>query len=130
LLRSGEFTRLAMANPELAPYGLAALETLRSLDVLDAVRSRLVFADNVGQVYAMFHTGNVDLAFTAAAQLDAALPQSRRWLVPAELYPAIRQDAVLLQRGADNAAAAGFLQFLQSAEARALIVDQGYQPFE
>jgi molybdate transport system substrate-binding protein len=78
----------------------------------------------------MFHTGNVDLAFIAAAQLEGQQLSARRWPVPDELHAPIRQDVVLLQRASGNAAAREFLQFLRSSEARALIVAQGYRQFD
>jgi molybdate transport system substrate-binding protein len=126
---AGQFTRLAMANPELAPYGLAALDTLRSLDLDRGVAGKLVFGDNVGQAFAMLHTGNVDLAFVAAAQVIAeGIAEEMFWRVPEELHTPIRQQLVLLGRAAENPAALEFLEYLDTPAAQALIVGLGYRP--
>jgi len=131
LLVEGNFSRLALANPQLAPYGLAALETLQSLGVEDTVQGKLVYGDNVGQVYAMLNTGNVDLAFISAAQLSVAGGhRGRSWRVPEELHRPIRQDLVMLSRARGNPAAEAFTQFLRTRKARALIVSLGYRPFD
>ena len=129
LLRGGMFRRLALANPKLAPYGLAARETLLALKLWDSTRQKRAMAENVGQVWAMFATGNVELAFVALAQLHAPnLPVvPAYWLVPAALYTPIRQDVVQLAWSADNYVATGFVEFLRSPAARALIGQAGYE---
>ena len=124
LLRHGEFRRLALANPRLAPYGLAAWQVLGRLGVRERLANRLVRGENVAQAYAMAASGNAELAFVAAA-----LPRpgdGSRWLVPESLHEPIRQDAVLLQRGADNPAAREFLEYLRSAPALDRIRARGY----
>lgn len=126
-LNGGDYQRLAIANPELAPYGRAALETLENLQVFDAAAGRLVFGENVGQVFAMLNTGNVDLAFIARAQLTQVAEPPAFWPVPTSLHSPIRQDLVLLRRAQDNAAATAFVRFLASDQALEIIVGQGYR---
>lgn len=128
LLRTGDVERLAMANPELAPYGRAARQTLEALNVLDALEGRIVLGENVGQAYALVATGNagvglVALSYVASARNDT--PGSR-WLVPESLHEPIRQDAVLLSRAEDNSAARDLLAYLRRPEVRALIRSFGY----
>ena len=127
-LRRGGFRRLAIANPDLAPYGVAARQVLESLGVHEAVAGRLVFGENVGQVHAMVATGNAEAGLVARAYV--ASPRNRepgsRWDVPADLHAPIRQDAVLLMRAEDNSAARDLLAFLRREDVRQVIADYGY----
>jgi molybdate transport system substrate-binding protein len=128
-LRAGDFRRLAIANPRLAPYGAAAQATLRAFGLDEALADRLVMGENVGQVYSIVATGNAELGFVALAQvltMDEAEAGSR-WDVPAELHNPIRQDAVLLRHGESNPAAAEFLRYLRSPAARLLVQSFGYE---
>ena len=125
-LEEGEFTRLAIANPELAPYGAAAVEVLTALGLADRLRPRLVRGNNVAQTYQFVITGNAELGFVALAQVIAHKHGSR-WIVPRELHSPIAQDAVLLQHASGNEAAAAFLAFLRGPAAAAVLERYGYQ---
>lgn len=127
VLRSGEIERLAIANPKTAPYGAAALEILRNLGVYEALRARLVRGENISQTFQFVKTGNATLGLVALAQVRS-LPAGTGsvWIVPQGLYAPIRQDAVLLKRGASNAAARDFLTFLRGPQAQRIIGDLGY----
>ena len=124
-LRGGDFRKLAIANPALAPYGTAARETLRGLGLYEELRSRIVMGEHIGQTHALVATGNAELGFVALAQVGAAGPGSR-WLVPASWHGPIRQDLVLLRRGDGNAAARAFLDYLDGSRAREIIAAHGY----
>lgn len=127
-LREGAFRHLAIANPKLAPYGMAAEQTLRALGVYESLSARLVLGANIGQAHALVATGNAELGLVSLSSL--ASPHSRiagsRWTVPRHLHDPIRQDAVLLKRGAGNRAAETFFAFLQSPAARRTILEYGY----
>jgi len=128
-LRAADFRHLAIANPALAPYGVAAQQTLRALGLLEALSSRLVFGENVGQAHAQVVSGGAELGLLALSQvltLHAAAAGSR-WDVPEQLHESIRQDVVLLTRAEDNSVARRFLAFLRSPEARGLIARHGYR---
>ncbi|XOV82573.1 MAG: molybdate ABC transporter substrate-binding protein [bacterium] len=125
-LQNNQYQRLAMANPKLAPYGLAATQTLDTLGLSQAAAAKTVMGENVGQAYAMVATGNADLAFVALSMLKPA-QKSRSWLVPTDHHEPIRQDLVLLEKGARNPAALAFLAFLDSDAAISIIEDAGYQ---
>jgi len=127
VLQTGHFAHLALADPKLAPYGLAAWQTLRALGLQDALASRLVNAENIGQAYQYVSSGNAELGFVALSQVqqDGAVAGSY-WLVPATLYTPLRQDAVLLEKGRDHLAARAFLDFLHSDKARAIMQSYGY----
>lgn len=123
-----DFRRLAIANPDLAPYGRASVEVLQSLALQDRFDDRLVRGQNIGQAFAMAATGNADLAFIAVAQLDhPRAPEGSAWRIPRELHSPIRQDGILLERARDNQAARAFVEFLQGEEARSIISAAGYE---
>jgi molybdate transport system substrate-binding protein len=124
LLRQRNFKRLAIANPKLAPYGAAAKETLEKLSLWEAVQPRLVQGENIAQTFQFVASGNADAGFVALSQIDGTAPH---WIVPERLHAPLRQDAVLLSRGAGNAAARGFLEYLRSAPARERIRTYGYE---
>jgi molybdate transport system substrate-binding protein len=120
--------KLAIANPALAPYGVAAQEVLLALGVWEAVSAKLVLGENVGQAATMVATRNAEAGLVALSSIlfvDEDLRRAYR-TVPVELHAPIRQDGVLLAHGADNAAAKAFLTFLASDTARDWLVSRGY----
>lgn len=128
-LRAITTQRVALANPKHAPYGRAAEQALRALQLWDAVKSRLVLGENVNQALQFAATGNATWALVGLAQV-LGLPAEQRggyWEVPRDLYEPITQDAVLLVHGRDNSAAQEFLAYLRSAAARELIQSAGYE---
>ena len=129
VLRSGKFQRLAIANPKLAPYGAAAVETLTRLGLLAELQPRIVQGDNIGQTYQFVASENAQLGFVALSQVhaDGRISQGSGWLVPASLHQPIRQDAVLLKAGQGNPAASALLTFLRGDKARAVIRSYGYE---
>ena len=129
VLGRGKFARLAIANPRLAPYGTAAIETLTGMGVLAAVRPKLVEGENISQTYQFVATGNADLGFVALSQVmkDGKISRGSAWVVPARLHKPIRQDAVLLATGRGNPAAEGLAAYLKGERARAIIRSYGYE---
>jgi molybdate transport system substrate-binding protein len=128
VLRSGSFRRLAMANPALAPYGVAAQQVLEALGLSARLQDRIVLGENIGQAHAMVATGNAELGFVALSYVLSPrndMPGSR-WDVPEELYSPIRQDGVVLARAAGNAAAAAFIEWMHGDNARGVIRGFGY----
>jgi molybdate transport system substrate-binding protein len=119
---------LAIANENLAPYGAAAVAVLRSLGIEDRFKGKIVRGSNVAQAFVFTQSANADLGFVAFSQILLLPPRERGafWLPPQELYPPIQQDALLLESGVDNAAAAAFFDFLFSDQARAIVEDAGY----
>jgi molybdate transport system substrate-binding protein len=114
---------VALADPTVAPYGLAATAAMERMQ-LDTATFRPVLVANVGQVATVFATGNADYAFLSQAQLP--LIETPYVVDLAGLYPPIVQDAALLPRSDGNEAAQAFWQWLFSEEARALIAASGY----
>lgn len=119
---------VAIANPDLAPYGLAAREALRNLGLWDALQPRIVMGQNIGQTNSLVASGAAELGFVALSAVLSPRAETKgsRWDVPQELFQPIRQDAVLLAHGADNLAAQAFLDFLQTPDAVQVIEAFGY----
>jgi len=127
-LQRGDYRWLAIANPELAPYGLAAEQALRELGLWDSLQSRVVRGESIAQTFALAETRNADLAFVALSQAIAYKDKSAAasFEVPQELYEPINQDATLLKRASGNAAARSFLEFMRGAEGLRVIESFGY----
>lgn len=129
VLRRGDFRKIALANPRLAPYGQAAMETLVALGLQDSLAPRFVLGENIAQTYQFVSTGNAELGFVALSQVmqDGRIAGGSAWRVPESLHKPIRQDAVILAPGRGNAAAEALAQYLQGGKARAIIRAYGYQ---
>ncbi len=124
-LKAGNFAKLAIANPVAAPYGTAAVETMKALGVYKSLQSKIVQGDSIAQAFQFVDTRNAEVGFVALSQLFD-ITGGARWEVPQSLYSPIHQDAVLLKRGAKDEAAIAFLKFLEGPEARAVIEKFGY----
>jgi molybdate transport system substrate-binding protein len=126
VLAKGGFQKIAIADPKAAPYGLAAVETLKKLGLYDQLTPKLVTGTSITQTYQFIDTGAAELGFVALSQV-VNQPQGSRWIVPVADHSPIEQQAVLLKAGADNPAAKAFLQFLKGPEAKAVIRRYGYE---
>lgn len=128
VLKTGDFKHLALANPKLAPYGQAAMQTMDKLGVTARLQPRLVQGENIAQTHQFVATGNAQLGFVALSQVmaDGKITNGSAWQVPADLHEPIRQDATLLLPGKDSAAAAALLSYLRGDKARAIIRSHGY----
>jgi molybdate transport system substrate-binding protein len=124
-LSAGKFSKLAIANPNSAPYGAAAVESMKAFGVFDALQRKLVRGNSISQTFQFVDTRNAELGFVALAQLHG-VTAGTRWLVPENLHSPIRQDAVLLKRGANDEASKAFLAFLKEPEVRTIIESFGY----
>lgn len=129
VLKKGQFNKLALANPKLAPYGKAAVEVLAGMGLLDQLTPRFVQGENIAQTYQFAMTGNADLGFVALSQVmkDGKIASGSAWVVPGKMHTPIRQDAVILTRGKGNAAAEALMTYLQGDKARAIIKSYGYE---
>ncbi len=124
-LKAGAFAKLSIANPAAAPYGAAAVETMKALGVYDALKPKIVQGNSIAQAFQFVDTRNAEVGFVALSQIFSAT-DGTRWLVPQALYSPIRQDAVLLKKGENDEASRAFLEFLKGPEARAVIEKFGY----
>jgi len=129
VLKKNAFTHLAIANPKAAPYGLAATQALARLGLTQAVSAKIVEGQNISQAQQFVATGNAELGFVALSQIykNGKITSGSAWIVPAALHEPIRQDAVILQNGKDNAVAKQFADYLKGPKAAAVIKSYGYQ---
>lgn len=126
VLTKGNFEKIAIADPKAAPYGLAAVESLRKLNLYDRLTPKLVTGASITQAYQFIDTGAAEVGFVALSQVISH-QRGSRWIVPAANHNPIDQQAVLLKTGADSVAARAFLAFLKGPEAKAIIRRYGYE---
>lgn len=126
VLKGNGFEHIAVANPRLAPYGEAAEEVLRKMNLWDSLQGKIVMGENITQTLQFVESGNAQLGFIARSQwleVDADRKGSA-WEVPADMHAAIVQQGVLLH---DTAASQELKTFLQSEYAKSVIEDAGYK---
>jgi molybdate transport system substrate-binding protein len=128
VLNGGNFNKLSIANPKTAPYGAAAIQTLTRLKLLATLQPKFVQGENIAQTLQFVSTGNAELGFVALSQVfkDGKITSGSAWIVPGELHDPIHQDAALLTKGKDSAAAAALLAYLKGDPARTVIRSFGY----
>lgn len=127
-VKAADVKTVAIANPRLAPYGMAGKQVLESLGFEAALPFTLVQGENIVQAYQFVFTGNADIGFVALSQVSGPANQvsGSYWLIPAELHEPIVQDLVLLKRGQSNPAARAFVGFLKGSAAGKIIQSYGY----
>lgn len=129
VLKKNAYQHLSIANPKAAPYGLAATQVLEKLGLTDAVKPKIVEGQSIAQAYQFVSTGNAELGFVALSQVwkDGKLTSGSAWIVPADMHEPIKQDAVILNKGKDNAAAKALMDYLKGPKAAEIIKSYGYQ---
>ncbi|MBK3466130.1 molybdate ABC transporter substrate-binding protein [Pseudomonas sp. MF6776] len=129
VLKKNEYQHLSIANPKTAPYGLAATQVLEKLKLTEATKTKIVEGQNITQAYQFVSTGNAELGFVALSQIykEGKVTSGSAWMVPASLHDPIKQDAVILSKGKDNAAAKALVEYLKGPKAAAVIKSYGYQ---
>ncbi len=129
ILKTGGFKHLAIANPKTAPYGAAAMSVLDKLNLQAALQPKLVQGENIAQTYQFVSTGNAQLGFVALSQVwqDGKITSGSAWIVPASFHAPIRQDALILAKGAANPAATALVGYLKSDKAKGIIQSFGYE---
>lgn len=125
LLNSQDIRHLALANPKLSPYGMAAQQVMVKLDIWPKLQTKLVRGENIAQTFQFVHSGNAELGFVAYSQVvnPKRSVQGSFWMLPQSLYSPIDQQAVLLN---DKQASKDFLGFLKGSSARQIIENYGY----
>jgi molybdate transport system substrate-binding protein len=129
VLKAADLGKLAYANPKTAPYGAAAVQVMERLSLAPSLTPKLVQGESIGQTYSFVKTGNADVGFVALSQVleGGRLKEGSVWMVPQAHYDPIRQDAVVLKRGAGNEAALALIQLLKSPNIKDLIRSYGYE---
>jgi len=125
-LAQPRFGRIAIANPQHAPYGKRAEQALRAAGVWDQVQSRLVFGDNIGQTAQFAQSGNAQVGLVAESLVLGSSVKGSFEPVPPSLYEPLKQSFVITQRGANNALAQDFARYVQSAPAKAILSRYGF----
>lgn len=125
VLEQKQFHYLAIANPELAPYGKAAQQVLQARGLWDGLQGHIVRGENISQAFQFVKSGNAELGFVAYSQVKRPEQpfEGSFWKVPQVLYTPIEQQAVLLK---ESKAARAFLLFMQTGEALKIIHEYGY----
>ena len=128
ILETGNFKHLALANPKLAPYGIAAVDVLKKMKLFEKLQPLFVQGENITQTYHFISTANAELGFVALSQVieKGKITNGSGWIIPDNLYTPIRQTAVLMKKGAKNPAAAALIDYLKSKPALAIIKTYGY----
>ncbi len=116
--------KIAIASPEVAPYGEAAMQILKSIQFIDGRGPQIVMGQNVGQAYAMVSSGNANIGLIAKSYFPTETPHV--WNIPNELFQPIKQDMLLLKRGEANAAATAFISYMRTDSAKKIIQQNGY----
>lgn len=128
-LSQPRFRHIAIANPRHAPYGQRAEQALRSAGVLDDVRSKLVFGENIAQTAQFVQSGNAEIGLIALS-LARSPELARRGgyaLLPAHLHEPLRQGFIITRHGRDNPAAAQFAQFMATPAVQAILLHYGFE---
>jgi molybdate transport system substrate-binding protein len=120
--------KIAISDPKVAPYGSAAMEVMQHLGVLSNLRPKLAQGESTGQTFQFVNSQNAQLGFVALSQIsiDGRITQGSAWVVPQSMHSPLKQDAVLLNAGKDNAAAIALLKYLQADKAKTIIRQYGY----
>ena len=119
--------KIAVANPEHAPYGKAAVAALRSAGIYEQVKSKIVYGENIYQTAQLVQSGNAQAGLVALSlAMSPGMKDGKRWEVPADAYPPIEQGAVVLRSAKDKSAARAFLDFVRSAAGRETLQRYGF----
>jgi molybdate transport system substrate-binding protein len=119
--------KIAVANPEHAPYGRAAVAALHSAGIYDQVKSKLVYGENISQAAQFAQSGNAQAGLVALSlALSPGMKDGKWWKVPADAYPPIEQGAVVLKSSSNKAAARAFLEFVTGAQGRETLKKYGF----
>jgi molybdate transport system substrate-binding protein len=130
LLRSPTLKRLAIANPDRAPYGRAAVATLQRLKLYDVLKPRLVTAENIAQAAQFVDSGNADAGLISLTSVltPRLSADGSYFVIPRDLYPPIEQGAVILSKSRERAEARKLLEFLLSPDVQAKLAKSGLTP--
>ena len=119
--------KIAIANPEHAPYGRAAVAALRKAGIYDRVSAKLVYGENISQAAQFVQSGNAQAGIVALSlALSPAMKDGQRWEIPAEMHPPIEQAAIVLKNANNKQAAREFLAFVKSEAGCATLAKYGF----
>lgn len=125
LHKPDHFKKLAIANPQIAPYGASAQKFLQQIGAWADLKSQIILGQNISQAFQFVHTGHADLGLVARSLLTPHF-QDKYWLIPIDKIPPIKQDAILLAKASNSSASKDFLAYLSTDLARGIIQQDGY----
>jgi molybdate transport system substrate-binding protein len=127
-LLDASVSKIAIANPEHAPYGRAAVEALKNARIYESVKAKLVYGENISQAAQFVQSGNAQAGILAMSlALSPAMREGKRWEIPAEMHPALEQGAVILKDAQNKDASRAFLEFVRSKAGRAILAKYGFE---
>lgn len=119
--------KIALANPEHAPYGRAAVAALRKAGIYEQVAAKLVYGENIAQAAQFVQSGNAQAGIVALSlAISPAMNGGRRWEIPADMHPPIEQGAIVLKHASNKSAARSFLDFVKGPAGRATLAKYGF----
>ena len=128
-LKDARVQKIAIANPKVAPYGQAAIAALENAGVYDAVKTKLIFGENISQAAQFAQSGSAQVGILAFSLTFADnMRNGDRWELPVTLYPAVDQAAVVVRASTNKPAARAFLEFVKSAAGQQILTKYGLSP--
>jgi len=124
-LKQNNFNKLAIANPKIAPYGQASIDTLKYLGLYNQVIKKLVYGENISQAYQFVQSGSADLGLVALSQIKNS--NYVYWLPPGNSHQALEQQLVILKSSKHPELARRLSQFILSQDIQELVRQQGYE---
>ncbi len=128
ILKKGNFAHIAIADPKLAPYGIAAMQVLSKMGLDKQLSPKFVWGENISQTFLYVDSNATEVGFVALSQVlqEGRIGQGSVWIVPISMYESLKQNAVLLNTGKNNPAAESFMKYLQTSKAQQIIKTYGY----
>jgi molybdate transport system substrate-binding protein len=126
VLNSKSVVRIAIAKPEVAPYGDRAVAVLKAANMFDALKDKIVYADNIAQAAQFAQTGNAEVCFTALALAMSPDMKGQYFIIDTNSYKPVEQAMVQLKSWKANPEAAQFMQFVLSAECKPIFEKYGF----
>jgi molybdate transport system substrate-binding protein len=119
--------KIAIANPEHAPYGHAAVAALQKAGIYESVKAKLVYGENISQAAQFVQSGNAQAGIIALSlAISPAMKEGKQWEIPPDMHPAIEQGAIVLKNAKNNDAARVFLEFVKSAAGHSILARFGF----
>jgi molybdate transport system substrate-binding protein len=119
--------KIAIANPEHAPYGSAAVAALRKAGIYEQVKPKLVYGENISQAAQFVQSGNAQAGIVAMSlAVSPGMKEGKRWEIPANMHPSIEQAAVVLKSSKNKGGARSFLEFIKSEAGRTTLSKYGF----
>lgn len=120
--------KIAIANPEHAPYGRAAVAAMQKAGIYESVNNKLVYGENISQAAQFVQSGNAQAGIIALSlAISPAMRDGKRWEIPVDTYPALEQGAIVLKKAENKSAARAFLEFVKAPAGRAILAKYGFE---